>query len=98
VASELLLGPKSTFLVPDFAPGIRVESVLFRKGRLFVDISSEAALSDPKTLKNGLAPMERSLRAALPSLRRLVMTIGGTEPYVVGLKAEGGPDIKKTGK
>jgi len=98
IASELLLGPKSTFLSPAFAPGIRVESVLFRKGRLFVDISSNAALDEPKALKNGLAAMERSLRAALPGLRRLVVTIGGTEPYVVGLKAEGGTDIKKTGK
>jgi hypothetical protein len=101
IASELLLGPKSTFLVPAFAPGIRVESVLYRKGRLFVDISPEAALTDlkdPDSLKRGLAAMDRSLRAALPGLRRLVLTIGGTEPYVVGLKVEGGPDIKKTGK
>ncbi len=101
VASELLLGPKSNFLLPAFAPGIKVESVLYRKGRLFVDISPEAALTDPKdpeALKRGLAAMERSLRAALPGMRRLVLTIGGTEPYVVGLKAEGGPGIKKTGK
>jgi hypothetical protein len=101
VASELLLGPKSTFLVPAFAPGIKVDSVLYRKGRLFVDISPEAALTDlkdPDALKRGLSAMERSLRTALPSLRRLVVTIGGTEPYAIGLKAEGGPDIKKTGK
>jgi hypothetical protein len=98
VASELLLGPKSTFLVQAFAPGVRVESVLYRKGRLFVDLTADAALDEPKTLRNGLAAMERSLRAALPGLRRLIVTIGGTEPYVVGLVAEGGPDIKKTGK
>jgi hypothetical protein len=98
VASELLLGPKSSFLIKAFAPGVRVESILYRKGRLFVDVSPDAALDDPKTLKNGLAAMERSLRAALPGLRRLVLTIGGTEPYVVGLIAEGGPGIKKTGK
>ena len=60
--------------------------------------TANAALDEPKTLKNGLAAMERSLRAALPGLRRLILTIGGTEPYVVGLKAEGGTDIKKTGK
>jgi hypothetical protein len=98
VASELLLGPKSAALQPAFAPGVRVESILYRKGRLFVDISSEAALEEPKSLKNGLSAMERSLRAALPGLRRLVLTIGGTEPYAIGLKVEGGPDIKKTGK
>ena len=99
VASELLLGPKSSSLSPDFAPGVRAESVLYRKGRLFVDISPDAALDEPKSpLKSGLAAMDRSLRAALPGLRRLVITIGGTEPYIVGLKAEGGTGIKKTGK
>jgi hypothetical protein len=98
VASELLLGPKSSSLSPAFEPGVKVESVLYRKGRLFVDLSSDAALAETKSLKIGLVAMERSLRAALPGLRRLTVTIGGTEPYAVGLKAEGGPGIKKTGK
>jgi hypothetical protein len=103
IASELLLGPKTASLSPAFPPGIRVESVLYRKGRLFVDISPSAALGDPKDpesrgIKAGLAAMERSLKAALPGARRLTLTIGGTEPYVVGMKAEGGPGIKKTGK
>jgi len=98
VASELLLGPKSISLHPAFPPGVRVESVLYRKGRLFVDISLEAALEDAKSLKNGLAALERSLRAALPGLRRLTVTIGGTEPYSVGLKVEGARGAKKTGK
>jgi hypothetical protein len=101
VASEMLLGPKSVSLAPAFASGIRVESVLYRKGRLFVDISPEAALTDPNApdaLKKGLAAMERSLRSALPGVRRLTLTIGGTEPYAVGLKVEGGPGTKKTGK
>jgi hypothetical protein len=98
VVSELLLGPKSMALHPAFEPGIRVESVLYRKGRLFVDISHEAALEDSKSLKNGLAAMGRSLRAALPGLRRLTVTIGGTEPYSVGLKVEGARGAKKAGK
>jgi hypothetical protein len=34
----------------------------------------------------------------LPGARRLTLTIGGTEPYIVGMNAEGGPGIKKTGK
>jgi hypothetical protein len=98
VASELLLGPKSMSLHPAFEPGVRVESVIYRKGRLFVDISHEAALEDADSLKKGLAAMERSLRAALPGLRRLTMTIGGTEPYTVGLKVEGARGAKKAGK
>jgi hypothetical protein len=98
VASELLLGPKSTALSQAFSPGVRVESILYRRGRLFVDLSPDAALDEPKSLKEGLAAMNRSLRAVLPGLQRLVVTIGGTEPYAAGLKVEGGPGIKKTGK
>jgi hypothetical protein len=98
VASELLLGPKTLPLRPAFDPGVRVESVLYRKGRLFLDISKAAALQDSGTLKTGLAAMERSLRAALPGLRRLTVTIGGIEPYVDGLKIEGGPAPKESGQ
>jgi hypothetical protein len=98
VASELLLGPKSLSLLPDFGSSIRVESVLYRRGRLYLDISREAALEETKSLKNGLAAMERSLRASIPGLRRLTVTIGGTEPYSIGLKAEEGRRAKKTGK
>jgi hypothetical protein len=98
VASELLLGPKSMSLRPAFEPGVRVESVLYRKGRLYVDISLTAALQDAKTLKTGLAAMERSLRAALPGMRRLTVTIGGIEPFATGLKTDVGGGIKKAGK
>jgi len=98
IASELLLGPARASLLPAFAPGTRVESALYRRGRLFIDISPAAALEPPGALKSGIAAMERSLHAALPGLKRLSLTIGGKEPYAVGLKAEGGRGIKKTGK
>jgi hypothetical protein len=98
IASELLLGPKDASLSPAFAAGVRVETAIYRKGRLFIDISPEAALDAPKSLRSGIAAMERSLRTALPGIKRLSLTIGGKEPYAVGLVAEGGKDIKKTGK
>jgi hypothetical protein len=98
VASELLLGPKTLSLKPAFQPGIRVESILYRKGRLYVDVSLEAALQDSKSLKTGLEAMERSLKAAIPGLRRLTLTIGGIEPYSDGLKIEAGGGAKKAGK
>jgi hypothetical protein len=98
IASELLLGPKDASLFPAFAPGVRVETAIYRKGRLFLDISPEAALEAPKSLKSGIAALERSLRTALPGIKRLSLTIGGKEPYAVGLMVEGGKDIKKTGK
>jgi len=93
IASELLLGPQSTTLAPAFAPGSRVESAILRKGRLFVDISADAALApDPSTLKKGIAAMDRSLRFALPGIKRISLTIGGLEPYAAGLSAEGGKE------
>ena len=89
IASELLLGPKSASLFPAFSSGIRVESVIYRKGRLFIDIFPEAALDAPKSLKRGIEAMERSLKAALPGMKLLTLTIGGKEPYSEGLIAEG---------
>jgi Sporulation and spore germination. len=105
IASEVLLGPKTAELKPDFVSDVRVESVLYRKGRLFVDISPSAAVADSKAnppdtpLAKGIEAMERSIRAALPTVRRITLTIGGKEPYSTGLKAvEGGSGIKKAGK
>ena len=67
---------------------------------LFVDISPGAALAspdaiNPNTIKWGIEAMERSLRTSIPGIMRLTITIGGKEPYAVGLKAEGGPTKKK---
>jgi len=101
IASEFLLGPAQASLLPAFPPGTRVESALYRRGRLFLDISATAALvpaGQPGAVKIGIAALERSLKAAMPGLKRLSLTIGGQEPYAVGLKAEGGKGIKKTGK
>lgn len=98
IASELLLGPKDAALSSAFAPGVRVEAAIYRKGWLFLDVSACAALATPASLKTGIVAMERSLRAALPGLKRLSLTIGGKEPYAVGLKVEEGKGIKKTGK
>ncbi len=98
IASEVLLGPKDVSLVTAFSPGVRLESAIYRKGRLFIDISPEAALDPPNSLKNGMKAMERSLRAALPGMKRLSLTIGGEEPYVEGIQIEGATGIKKAGK
>jgi hypothetical protein len=98
IASELLLGPKNTALSPAFSTGVKVETALYRKGRLFIDVSPEAALDAPESLRLGIKAMERSLKASLPGMKRLSLTIGGKEPYSEGLMTEGGKDIKKTGK
>lgn len=85
IASELLLGPVDPALVSAFPSGVRVESTILRRGSLYVDLSPDAALADPAKLKIGLASMERSLRAGLPGIGRIVITIGGIEPYKEGL-------------
>jgi hypothetical protein len=81
VASELLLGPRDPALHAAFPQGTRLVSAIYRKGRLFVDLSDDAALAEPAVLRAGLAAIERSLRLALPGLKRLTVTIGGREPY-----------------
>jgi hypothetical protein len=98
IASEILLGPKNLSLYPAFPQGVRLETVMYRRGRLYVDLSPEAALEDPNSLKYGIAALERSLKTALPGMKRLSLTIGGKEPYAEGIEAEGGKDIKKAGK
>ncbi len=88
IASEVLLGPRDPDLEPAFLPDVRVESTLYRKGRLFIDISEGAALADPASLKLGLEALRRSLGLALPAAARIALTIGGQEPYSEGLPPE----------
>ena len=72
IASELLLGPKSTSFSSAFAPGVRVESAMYRKGRLFVDISADAALADPRIrLRTGSRPWNAASGRLCPGLKRL---------------------------
>jgi len=93
LVSELLLGPASSRLSPAFVQDTRLESAIYRKGRLYVDLSADAALAPPEALKIGMAALERSLRLGFPWLKELRMTIGGREPYVAGI--EPGNDAKK---
>jgi hypothetical protein len=93
LASELLLGPRDPLLGPAFPQGTRLESALYRKGHLYVDLSASAALAEASALKAGLSALERSLRLALPGLKGLRVTIGGREPYVESIMA--GNSVKK---
>ena len=81
IASELLLGPITPGLSPVFPSGVRVESALCRKGVVYIDLSENAALSEPAALRLGLAALNRSLRAGLPLVHKVKITIGGVEPY-----------------
>ena len=98
VASELLLGPRDQRLLPAFPAGVRAESVIARKSGLYVDLSTDAALVPPDSLRLGLEALRASLAAALPGGPRPRLTIGGNEPWAEGLAAEAGNKPKKTEK
>lgn len=86
VGEELLLGPIDPNLRPAFPSGIRVSSTIYRHGVLYLDLSPEAALIPRPELEKGLLALRRSLKASLPWTRRLVLTIGGMEPWLEGLE------------
>jgi hypothetical protein len=81
IASELLLGPITPGFRPVFPAGVRVDSAICRKGVAYIDLSEDAALSEPAALKLGIAALTRSLRAGLPLIHKVKITIGGVEPY-----------------
>ncbi|MDA8424885.1 MAG: hypothetical protein M0Z80_02010 [Treponema sp.] len=81
VAAEELLGPADPNLMPAFALGARVDTVMYRGRRLYVDISDDAALAGRRSLEQGLTCLRKSLATALPFARQIIVTIGGYEPY-----------------
>ncbi len=81
IASEVLLGPIDPTLRMAFMPGVKVQSALCRSGTAYIDLSESAALAQPADLKLGLEAMRRSLRAGLPFIFNVKITIGGHVPY-----------------
>ena len=91
IASELLLGPTSSYLEPAFPTGTRLLSAIYRKGVFFLDLSEDAVDPEagPDQVRLGMLAMERSLKAAMPGMKRLDLTIGGIEPFAEALKQAG---------
>ncbi len=86
IAAEYVLGPVGyQDLYSAFGKDIHVESVLFRSGNLYVDLSPDAALVEAPSLRLALEGLRKSLSAGLPRVRRVVLTIGGTEPWSDGI-------------
>ncbi|HOX33062.1 MAG TPA: GerMN domain-containing protein [Spirochaetales bacterium] len=94
-AEELLLGPRDPSLHEAFPRGVRLETAIYRKGRLYIDLSEDAALAEPASLKLGLVALRRTVKAALPGLKSLTVTIGGREPYAEALEAGNGAKKQK---
>lgn len=86
VAAELLLGPRNADSLPAFPKGSRVESCVYRKRILYLDLSEDAALADRASLEKGLLALQKSLKATLPLSRRTIITIGGQEPFAESLE------------
>jgi hypothetical protein len=98
IVEEFLLGPRSPTLSAAFRSGVRLETVLYRDGDLYVDISEEAALAETAELKLGLEALRRSLVGEFPRLRRLALTVGGFEPWAERMKEPSGNEAKKQKK
>jgi len=87
LVAEFLLGPANPGLLPAFPAGTPLNAVLFRKGVLFVDIGPEAALLPEDDLKLAIRALQRTIGLGIHQARKVVITIGGLEPWRAGLSA-----------
>ncbi len=81
--SEYLLGPFSLDARPLFNLNTRVETVIFRKGKLWIDLSSEAAvpLTGVSSLPFALTTLERNIKQHFSGVKDLRLTIAGKVPF-----------------
>jgi len=79
LVSEFLLGPRDPSLVPAFPAGSTLESLILRKGRLYVDLGEDAALVPEADLERGIAALRKTLGLGIHQARQVVVTIGGQE-------------------
>ncbi|HSV56163.1 MAG TPA: hypothetical protein VLH39_03535, partial [Magnetospirillaceae bacterium] len=68
IVEELLLGPWDMQRVAALPRGTRVEEILFRRGRLFVDISEDAVFAREPSLIVGIEAVRRTLSFNFPTL------------------------------
>ncbi len=77
LSSELILGPRSRQAHPLFAKGTRIETLMFRAGTIYIDLSPEAALSLDPPLSLGVKALKKTLASGLPGRHRVIVTVGG---------------------
>lgn len=95
IVEELLLGPADVRLLPALPRGTRLSEILYRRGRLYVDLSLDAIFAESPPLGLGLEAVQKTLKYNFPALGDVILTVGGMEPYAVGL---GGPREPKKSK
>lgn len=84
---EFLLGPASPNLSPAFPIGTPLEGIMFRKGTLYIDLGEDAALLAEPQLRLAISALDRTIRLGIHQARRVVVTIGGIQPWTQGLVA-----------
>ncbi len=87
VVEEFLLGPGDSRLIGALPRGTRLREILYRRGRLYVDLSEDAAFALTPPLDLGLRAIRRTLKYNYPTLGSVIVTIGGLEPGVRGFGA-----------
>ncbi len=85
VMEEFLLGPEDTSRIGALPRGTRLREILYRRGRLYVDLSEEAVFAENPSLETGLRAVRKTLRYNFPTLGTVVVTVDGREPGVLGL-------------
>ncbi len=80
LVEELLLGPGDYRFLPALPRGTRVQETLYRKGRIYLDLSVDAVFAENPPLEIGLWAVRRTLRFNFPALGGVVLTIDGREP------------------
>ncbi len=94
VVEEFLLGPGDSRMIAALPRGTRLREVLYRRGRLYVDLSEDAIFGLEPSLDLGLRAIRKTLRYNFPTLGTVIVTVGGREPGVQYLGADREPKKK----
>ena len=89
LVSEFLLGPRDPRLLPALPPTTRLVSILLRKGTLYVDLGEETALLPRPELEKAILALRKTLNLGFRQAGRLVVTIGGWQPWAEAPGAAG---------
>ncbi|MEI6874040.1 MAG: GerMN domain-containing protein [Spirochaetota bacterium] len=89
LASEFLLGPRDPSLSPALPSGSTLARVILRKGVLFVDLGEEAALTTRPELELAIKALRMTLTLSVHEAGRIVVTIGGQEPWLESISLLG---------
>jgi len=87
VVEEFLQGPGYSRRIEALPRGTRLREILYRRGRLYVDLSEDAIFAQTPPLEQGLRAIRKTLRYNFPTLGTVVVTVGGREPGVQGSAA-----------